>query len=203
MNFSILKAVFEAIGKCTLHLNLSCCISEKQGFALPLALRYCYCDWEKAFFSSKTFQNITSSGVDPYEINTRIIMGFREIGRGYKSLQSLAHCMNLSSPMTVKSFLTIWTKEALYEQKGHLLFIAKSWGGARAPSAPRFLRLWPLQAFVNAQYYRVSDAGLSWLHSYLANRKQFRKVNGTDSQRWSIIIGVPQGPCLDPFKLLV
>ena len=39
--------------------------------------------------------------------------------------------------------------------------------------------------------------------SYLAGKKQFCSVNGTDSQVNAVNIGVPQGSCLGPLFFLV
>ena len=51
--------------------------------------------------------------------------------------------------------------------------------------------------------YGVQDRELAWFKSYLSNRKQFARVNGTDSKIEEIDIGVPQGSCLGPLLFLV
>ena len=42
--------------------------------------------------------------------------------------------------------------------------------------------------------YNVSDEALSYIYSYLTNRRQCVRINNTHSQLETIISGVPQGP---------
>ena len=51
--------------------------------------------------------------------------------------------------------------------------------------------------------YGVQNDELRWFVSYLASRKQFCRVNGTDSQVSAVNIGVPQGSCFCPLLFLV
>ena len=46
--------------------------------------------------------------------------------------------------------------------------------------------------------YNFSDEALSWIYSYLTNRRQCVRINNTHSQLETIISGVPQGSILGP-----
>ena len=51
--------------------------------------------------------------------------------------------------------------------------------------------------------YGIQGLELQLFESYLSNRHQFTKVNGTESKIGSIICGVPQGSCLGPLLFLI
>ena len=51
--------------------------------------------------------------------------------------------------------------------------------------------------------YGVRNDEIRWFVSYLAGRKQFFRVNETDSQVNAVNIGVPQGSYLGPLLFLV
>ena len=55
----------------------------------------------------------------------------------------------------------------------------------------------------NPEHYGVVGKELSWLKSYLSNRKQYCRINGVDSNVNDINVGVPQGSCLGPLLFLV
>ena len=53
------------------------------------------------------------------------------------------------------------------------------------------------------QFYGITGRAHKWFSSYLDNRKQYCRVNGTTSSIENIDIGVPQGLCLGPLLFLL
>ena len=53
------------------------------------------------------------------------------------------------------------------------------------------------------QHYGVRHHELSWLISYLFNRKQPCRVSGTDSKVNDLTLGVPERSCLGPILFLI
>ena len=53
------------------------------------------------------------------------------------------------------------------------------------------------------EIYGIQHCELSWFKSNLANRKQFCRVGGFDSEIGEVEVGVPQGSCLGPLFFLI
>ena len=60
--------------------------------------------------SSKEIEKQGTPGRHSFEINYKVVMGFREIERGYDSLETFAHCVNIPHPMNASSFQKITEK---------------------------------------------------------------------------------------------
>ena len=52
-------------------------------------------------------------------------------------------------------------------------------------------------------HYGIRDNALKWLTSYLMNRKQFMKLNGSQSKHGNICCGDPQGYILGPLLFTI
>ena len=48
------------------------------------------------------------------------------------------------------------------------------------------------------EHYGIQQRGLAWFESYLHSRRQFCRVNGTNSKIEKMEVSVPQGSCLGP-----
>ena len=68
-------------------------------------------DWTKSFWTSKKIEkNIDgckTRGKSGFDVNTCSVIAMREIGKGYTALKTLCGYMNISPPMTSKTFSDI------------------------------------------------------------------------------------------------
>ena len=88
----------------------------------------CHCDCTKLCEWASTMptsHNVSTHqrGVKPYEINLRAMITFREIGRGYKSIQEFCKLMNMSPPMDRKVYRKSFSRlYRTYSKVGHILW---------------------------------------------------------------------------------
>ena len=52
-------------------------------------------------------------------------------------------------------------------------------------------------------YYGIKGTELAWFKSYLSNRTQFVRYDGTNSRTLSITTSVPQGSILGPLQFII
>eukprot|EP00112_Aurelia_sp_Birch-Aquarium-sp1_P005886 Seg1664.3 transcript_id=Seg1664.3/GoldUCD/mRNA.D3Y31 product="hypothetical protein" protein_id=Seg1664.3/GoldUCD/D3Y31 len=106
INFVIVKEVIELVGfcpDCKGSLELQDDQKARSGFVHRSALRCTKCNWVNRFFTSKLAKKDDSAptrGRSRFDLNVRSVLAFREIGRGYEGMQTLAIFMNLSPPVT-------------------------------------------------------------------------------------------------------
>ena len=66
-------------------------------FILPI------CKWTECYYTSLEKKEKRTGQVG-YDVNTRAILAFREIGRGYSALCEFAMNMNMTAPVTKKNY---------------------------------------------------------------------------------------------------
>ena len=107
LNFSILRTVTKLLSCPDCHTDGLCItdnLHKRMRFSHILELSCSSCDWHYPFSTSKELVNVAGSaateeknGRHKYEANVRAVIAFREIGRGFQSIQTFSQCMNLYS----------------------------------------------------------------------------------------------------------
>ena len=82
---NIILSLFELIGKCpecSSCLDVEIDLENKKGFAQQINIS-CVCGWHHSAYTS---EQVKSCGHTRYDVNTRVVVAFREIGKGYASI---------------------------------------------------------------------------------------------------------------------
>lgn len=106
IDFSVLKEIVSVYGFCQdCHGKIEMLedLDKRKGFCSSLLIICSTCKKEKSVFTSKQV-NREKKGPKPFEVNTRMVLAFREIGRGYNALNTFTRCMNMNRPMTQKNY---------------------------------------------------------------------------------------------------
>ena len=74
------------------------------GLACNLVMSCNLCNWLSELYSSREIEQNSLPGHNPFDINIKIIMAFREIEKGYSALEIFCGIMNMPAPMNVKAF---------------------------------------------------------------------------------------------------
>jgi len=104
MDFSIMKIMLSSFSKCpqcSNSLDISNNLTKKKGLAccIVLSCSAAECGWNREFYSSKKIDRNHLSGPNPFDVNYRSVIAFREIGNGHSSLTKFCGLMNSPSPM--------------------------------------------------------------------------------------------------------
>ena len=101
----MLAAAWSALQASNLAIenDLSC----RKGFACLLRLKCPDCCWQHELFSSNKILQTDRRGPKSFEVNTRMVVAFREMGKGLKGLQSFGRCMNMPNCLSQKSYDSI------------------------------------------------------------------------------------------------
>ena len=75
----------------------------KMGFAYKFRVTCSECGWMQQITTSKTTHKSTP-GQKPYEINTGMVIGFREMGQGFASMETFCRCLNMPPPMSKPAY---------------------------------------------------------------------------------------------------
>ena len=106
-NFRIIKNIFEkysTCSECNSKLILLHNKSVRMRFSIGIIVQCSNCDFENTFYSSPSINQSSKPGLNPYEINLRAVMAFREIGRGREAMATFTAIMNMPPPLTNHSY---------------------------------------------------------------------------------------------------
>lgn len=99
LNFGILKQLLELFLQCPRCKKNDVCLlndlSKRQGFSYRLVINCNDCLFEKSLYSSEVSSVKALTGRAPFKINLQTVLSFREIGKGYQSIELFSALMNM------------------------------------------------------------------------------------------------------------
>ena len=112
---SVLHSLIALVGKCS-ECSSSILVTNdlraKRGFACLLRLNCSQCSWEYNTYTSSKILNTDRAGPKTFEVNTRMVLAFREIGRGLTALETFTQCLNMPNCITQAPYDSI--KKSLF-----------------------------------------------------------------------------------------
>ena len=98
----------EYVGKCIdcgPKLTMSPNVELKKGMSMNLTIKCKHCGWShQTYTSNKLKREGKSRGVLQFEINSRIVIAFQEIGKGFSSIETFCGVMNMLPPMSKTTY---------------------------------------------------------------------------------------------------
>ena len=90
---------------CTANLQCSVTFGARMGFNLPIILNCLNCNFSETFSTSKQYKS--DSYAQPFDVNIRAVMAFREMGSGREAMETFAAVMNMPPPVQHRSYNNI------------------------------------------------------------------------------------------------
>ena len=84
------------------------------------------CDWSKRVATSDYIDKDVGSAQNPYNINLRSVVDFREMGKGHRAMETFGF-MNMPSPMTKKTHLNTTISFGLMTAQSITLVLLDQW----------------------------------------------------------------------------
>ena len=108
IDISVLNELLNKVSSCPecneREISIMNNLEKKSGLACNLVMSSNRCNWSSELYSSREIEQNNTPGRNPFDINIRTIMAFREIGKGYSALETFCGIMNMPAPMNVKAF---------------------------------------------------------------------------------------------------
>ena len=102
--FPILNELVKG-SRCGFSVETDHMVDKKQGLAhfIKISCPSDSCLWNKSFYTSDKVKR-DGRGADPFDVNLRVIMAFREIGKGHSGLETFCGYMNMPPPMAETTY---------------------------------------------------------------------------------------------------
>ena len=103
MDSSILEMLISVIGICpdcqSKELKSYNDVSKKRGLSNCIVITCSECNFSYSTYSSKNVNKPNTPGKEPFDVNARCIIAFREIGKGFNAIEFFFGLMNCVPPM--------------------------------------------------------------------------------------------------------
>jgi len=111
MKSTILEQIFHTIARCpqcSSEVRFSYHLKNKKGLCYILEFNCSSCNWKENFFSSPLSEKVKGSpGKQSFDVNLRMALAIREIGKGHNVLSTFSTFMNMPLPMKKNNFQEI------------------------------------------------------------------------------------------------
>ena len=113
INFQISTELIQLVGHCkgcsSTNIFIKCTAEERQGFSQKFYLECKDCTWCHGFYSSPehVFPDKDAKGKNPFQVNVRFVIAFREIGKENEAMRTFTKMMNMPPPLSHQTYNNI------------------------------------------------------------------------------------------------